>query len=169
MRRQGWRGRLPRDRKVRRAPRPGRVKPGVPSSIVFYNEWTGLANSRSRGTRPCAPASLSKLGGERGDGRGFAPCCHENNCAKGILECGRSSYRLGMRLRQRAQGNTEVPTMTGLSRTQIKSMKRRQLRGRTPRRFAHFRRQWRAAGAWASVRKGGSLSAPQAAEPPVST
>ena len=34
---------------------------------------------------------------------GFAACCHENNCAKGTLECGRSSYRLGMRLRQRPQ------------------------------------------------------------------
>jgi len=38
---------------------------------------------------------LSKLCGEHGAGRGFAPCCHENNCAGGTLECGRSSYRLG--------------------------------------------------------------------------
>lgn len=35
MRGWGWRGRLPRGGKVRRAPRPGRVKPGVPSPIVL--------------------------------------------------------------------------------------------------------------------------------------
>jgi hypothetical protein len=59
-----------------------------------------------------------------------------------------------MRLRQRPQCNAVVPTTADISQFQIKSMERRQLRGRTPRRFAHFYRQWCAAGAWASVRKG---------------
>jgi hypothetical protein len=54
-------------------------------------------------------------------------------------ECGRSSYRLGMRLRQRAQWNTVVPTTTGISQIQIKPMERRQLRGRTPRRLRRSR------------------------------
>jgi hypothetical protein len=51
------------------------------------------------------------------------------------LECGSSSYRLGMRSRQRQQWNAEVPTTADVAQIRIQCIERRQLRGRTPRRL----------------------------------
>jgi hypothetical protein len=50
--------------------------------------------------------------------QGEIPGCHENACAEGTLECGSASYRLSA------------------------WDSRRQLRCRSPRRFAHFHARW---------------------------
>ena len=62
-----------------------------------------------------------------GGGRGFAPCGHENSCAEGTLECGREAAALDL-----------DPTGPRARLVIWVKGRKRQLRDRTPKRFARF-------------------------------
>jgi hypothetical protein len=73
-------------------------------------------------------------------GRQGRVLCYENGCAEGALECGREAAAfLGASLLAGAQPEASL------------RLQKRQLRGRTPKPFAHFHAQWRAKGSWESV------------------